>query len=50
MRDQVVALATVVHNRKIDIDTVKTQLNEITKVKDELGEKLRNYHEEAIAD
>ena len=52
MRDQVVTLATVVHNRKIDIDTINAQIEEISKVKDTLGDKLRaEFHakEEAVS-
>ena len=51
MRDRFVDLCTVVHNRKIDIDTVKTQIKEINKKKDALGDKLRaEFHakEEAV--
>tara|TARA_R100000152_G_C6611887_1_gene65485 strand:- start:215 stop:484 length:270 start_codon:yes stop_codon:yes gene_type:complete len=51
MRDRFVDLCTVVHNRKIDIDTVKTQIKELNKTKDALGDKLRaEFHakEEAV--
>ena len=51
MRDKVVELATVVHNRKVDIDTVNAQIKEINKKKDALGDKLRKeFHakEEAV--
>ena len=52
MRDQVVTLATVIHNRKVDIDTINAQIEEIDKVKDALGDKLRaEFHakEEAVS-
>ena len=51
MRDHFIDLCTVVHNRKIDIDTVKTQIKEINKTKNALGDKLRaEFHakEEAV--
>ena len=51
MRDRFVDICTVVHNRKIDIETVKTQIKEINKKKDALGDKLRaEFHakEEAV--
>ena len=53
MRDKYVELCTVVHNRKIDIDTVKAQIKEINKKRDALGDKLRDeFHakEEAVTD
>ena len=52
MRERFVDICTVVHNRKVDIETVKTQIKEINKKKDALGDKLRaEFHakEEAIA-
>jgi len=52
IRDRFVDLCTVVHNRKIDIDTVKAQIKELNKTKDALGDKLRaEFHakEEAVA-
>jgi len=51
IRDRFVDLCTVVHNRKIDIDTVKAQIKELNKTKDALGDKLRaEFHakEEAV--
>ena len=53
MKDRFVDLCTVVHNRKIDIDTVKAQIKEINKKRDALGDKLRDeFHakEEAVTD
>jgi len=51
MRDRFVDICTVVHNRKVDIETVKTHIKEINKKKDALGDKLRaEFHakEEAV--
>ena len=53
MKDRFVDLCTVVHNRKIDIETVKAQIKEINKKRDALGDKLRDeFHakEEAVTD
>ena len=52
IKDKVIDLCTVIHNRKIDIETVKAQIKEINKKRDKLGEKLREeFHakEEAVA-
>jgi len=52
MKDRFVDLCVTVSNRKVDIEVVKTQIKEINKKKDALGDKLRaEFHakEEAIA-
>ena len=51
MRDHFIDLCVTVSNRKVDIEVVKTQIKEINKTKNALGDKLRaEFHakEEAV--
>ena len=51
MKDRFVDLCATVSNRKVDIDVVMTQIKEINKKRDALGDKLRaEFHakEEAV--
>ena len=51
MKDKFVELCVTVANRKVDIDVLKTQIKEINKKRDALGDKLREeFHakEEAV--